>query len=136
MLRRALLSIGLAIGLLALWGCGAGDVATTVTEGSDQLSQASVSELTNQLPTIEEAVNAGKTDEAKAAFNTFIQTWDALKQQAQQAAPKSASQIETTMDSIKAALMDAEIPDPATVKDGLQQLGQQLNQLSAELQQS
>ena len=133
-LRMSLAALLLGIGLA---GCGVGEVqqgvsdaATTVTQ---TLSSASVDQLSAQLPSIEEAVAAGNTEEARAAFNTFIAGWDTLKGAAQQVAPEAAADIQTAMDGVKQTLIDTPTPNANDVQAALAELERQLSELGVSL---
>ena len=127
--KRILVAVFIGLAALLLANCGAGDVATTASEAgttvsqtASELSKASLGELTAQLPSIETAIDAGNTEEARAAFSTFLGAWDALKTQATAVAPESAAAIQTAMDSVKQALVDTPTPNAADVKAALDEL--------------
>jgi hypothetical protein len=127
--KRVLVAVFIGLAALLLANCGAADVATTasdagttVSQTAGQLSKASLGELTAQLPSIETAIDAGNTEEARAAFTSFLGAWDALKTQATAAAPENAAAIQTAMDSVKRTLVDAPTPNAADVKAALAEL--------------
>lgn len=129
-LRAGLAALALA-GALA--GCGAAEVqqgisdaATAVTE---TLSQASVDQLIGQLPSIEQAIDAGNTEQARAAFAVLAQAWDTLKIAAQQIAPEAAAGIQSAMDGLKQALIDAPTPSADEVRAALAELERQFQAL-------
>ncbi len=142
MLRRIMLAVFAAtIATVVLAGCGANDVATTasqgattVSEGINSLSRTSLGELSGQLPSIEAAVDAGNTEEARAAFSTFLTAWDAIKEQAKAVAPESAAAIQTAMDNVKQTLIDTPTPNADDVKAALDELQMQFTNLSNTLQ--
>jgi hypothetical protein len=126
-----------AIAAVVLTGCGASDVstsvsqgATTVSQGVATLSKTSLGELSGQLPSIEAAVDAGNTAEARAAFSTFLAAWDAIKEQAKTVAPESAASIQTAMDNVKQTLVDTPTPNADDVKAALNELETQFTNLT------
>lgn len=130
-----------AIAAIVLTGCGTSDVATTasqsgtaIAQGIDTLSKSSLNELGGQLPSIEAAIDAGKTEEARAAFNSFLTAWDGIKDAAKAAAPESAAAIQTAMDNVKKALVDAPTPNASDVKMALNDLETQMANLANSLQ--
>jgi hypothetical protein len=127
--KRIIVAVFIGLAALLLANCGAQDVATTasdagttVSQTAGQLSKASLGELTAQLPSIETAIDAGNTEEARAAFSAFLGAWDALKTQATAAAPENAAAIQTAMDSVKQTLVDTPTPNAADVKAALAEL--------------
>ncbi len=142
MLRRTMLVVFVAtIAAVLLSGCGANDVATTasqgattVSQGVNSLSRTSLGELSGQLPSIEAAVDAGNTEEARAAFSTFLAAWDAIKEQAKAVAPESATAIQTAMDNVKQTLIDTPTPNADDVKTALDELEIQFTNLGNTLQ--
>ena len=134
MTKRLMTAVLMGMMLLILANCGASDVATTASQAVDELSKASISGLTAQLPSIKTAVDAGNTAEARTAFTTFIATWDAIKDEAKAAAPEAAGTIQTAMDGVKAALIDAPTPNVADVKTALNELETQLTTFGGTLQ--
>jgi hypothetical protein len=142
MLRRVMLAVFVAaVAAVVLAGCGANDVATTasqgattITQGVDTLSKTSLGELSGQLPSIEAAVEAGNTAEARTAFSTFLSAWDAIKEQVKTVAPESATSIQTAMDNVKQTLIDTPTPNADDVKAALNELETQFTNLSNTLQ--
>lgn len=126
---------------IILSACGANDVPTSVSNVSTAISDGStiidtvpdINQLSAQLPTIQQSLDAGKTDEAKSAFNTLIMAWDGVKDQAKVAAPDLSDEIQVSMDSIKATLIDTELPDATSVKATLTTLETQLQALASSL---
>lgn len=115
----------IAFGVLA--ACGAQDVQNTVNE----FSASSVSNLSSQLPSINDAVAAGKTEEARTAFNTFIAGWDAIKQEAATQFPDQAATINSAMDEVKRTLIDTDVPNAAEVNSAVSSLETAFNDLAS-----
>ena len=133
MTKRLMTAVLMGMMLLVLANCGASDVATTASQAVDELSKASISGLSAQLPSIENAVDAGNTAEARTAFTTFIAAWDAIKEEAKAAAPEAAGAIQTAMDGVKQTLVDAPTPNAADVKTALDELETQLTSFGGSL---
>lgn len=129
-MRRIVILLLTLLGFGLLAACGAQDVQTTV----NQLSATSVTNLSSQLPSIEQAVAAGNTEEARTAFNTFIAGWDAIKQEATAQFPDQATAINSAMDEVKRTLINTDVPNADEVRGALTSLETAFNGLVSAIQ--